>query len=77
MATTVNVQEAKTRLSELLREVESGGAVIIARAGRPIARLGPVEPRGPRFGGLVPDLIVPDVFFDELPAAELDAWESE
>lgn len=41
MAHMVNVYEAKTRLSALLAEVESGGEVVIARAGRPVARLVP------------------------------------
>lgn len=39
MARTVNVYEAKTKLSSLLAEVETGGEIVIARAGRPIARL--------------------------------------
>jgi prevent-host-death family protein len=39
MARTVNVYEAKTKLSSLLAEVEAGGEIVIARAGRPIARL--------------------------------------
>lgn len=38
---TVNVQEAKTQLSRLLEEVRRGGEIIIARAGKPIARLVP------------------------------------
>ncbi len=40
---TVNVLEAKTKLSALLAEVEAGGEVIIARAGIPVARLVAVE----------------------------------
>lgn len=35
----VNTHEAKTRLSELLEQVERGEDVIIARAGKPVARL--------------------------------------
>jgi prevent-host-death family protein len=35
----VNVLEAKTKLSELLRRVEEGEEVIIVRAGVPVARL--------------------------------------
>jgi prevent-host-death family protein len=35
----VNVYEAKTNLSRLLERVESGEEVVIARAGRPVARL--------------------------------------
>ena len=46
---TVNVHEAKTHLSRLLERVEAGEEVVIARAGRPIARLVPyrrlAEPR--------------------------------
>ena len=48
MSKTVNVHEAKTHLSRLL---EAGEDVVIARAGKPIARLVPVaartEPRAP------------------------------
>jgi len=51
MATTVNVHEAKTHLSRLLEAVEAGEDVVIARAGKPIARLVPAgvrtEPRTP------------------------------
>ena len=39
MTRTVNVHEAKTQLSRLLAEVGSGTEVIIARAGKPVARL--------------------------------------
>lgn len=35
----VNIHEAKTRLSSLLREVEQGQEVVISNAGRPVARL--------------------------------------
>jgi prevent-host-death family protein len=35
----VNTHEAKTRLSELIREVENGQDVILARNGRPVAKL--------------------------------------
>ena len=39
MAKTVNVHEAKTHLSRLLEEVRQGEEVVIARAGKPVARL--------------------------------------
>jgi prevent-host-death family protein len=46
---SVNVHEAKTHLSRLLERVEAGEEVVIARAGRPVARLVPyvrrTEPR--------------------------------
>ncbi|BDI07576.1 type II toxin-antitoxin system Phd/YefM family antitoxin [Sphaerotilus microaerophilus] len=41
---TVNVHDAKTRLSRLLAEVEKGESVVIARAGRPIATLTAYQP---------------------------------
>lgn len=49
--TTVNVYEAKARLSALIAEAEQGGEVVIARAGRPVVRLiaisRPTLPREP------------------------------
>ena len=45
---TVNVHEAKTHLSKLLEQVESGAEVVIARAGRPVARLVPFARPGRR-----------------------------
>lgn len=45
---TVNVHEAKTHLSRLLEQVEAGSEVVIARAGRPIARLIPFARPGKR-----------------------------
>jgi prevent-host-death family protein len=41
---TVNVQQAKTHLSRLLARVERGEEIVIARSGRPVARLLPFEP---------------------------------
>jgi prevent-host-death family protein len=42
MTTTVNIHEAKTHLSKLLRRVMSGESIIIAKAGKPIAVLSPI-----------------------------------
>jgi prevent-host-death family protein len=39
----VNVHDAKTNLSVLLARVECGDEVVIARAGKPIARLVPIK----------------------------------
>jgi prevent-host-death family protein len=50
--TTMNVHEAKTHLSKLLERVEAGEEVVIARAGRPVARLVPFARRGKRTLGL-------------------------
>lgn len=72
--TTYNVQEAKTRLSELLGRVERGEEIIIARSGSPVARLVPAEPQPPRrFGGV--DLTIPPDFDAPLSEEELAAWE--
>ncbi|MFP5488326.1 MAG: type II toxin-antitoxin system Phd/YefM family antitoxin [Acidimicrobiia bacterium] len=74
MSVQVNVQEAKSRLSELLARAERGEEVVIARAGLPIVRLQLVDgtPRR-RFG--VMQLDVPDDFDAPLPDAELARWE--
>lgn len=72
--TVVNVQQAKTHLSDLLARAERGEEIVIARAGRPIVRLMPLAGPPPRrFGG--PPLTVPDDFDAELPREELAAWE--
>ena len=39
MVETVNIHEAKTHLSRLVERVEAGEEIVIARAGRPVARL--------------------------------------
>lgn len=43
---TVNVHEAKTHLSWLLAEAEAGEDVVIARNGKPVAKLVPYAPKG-------------------------------
>ena len=48
----VNVHQAKTHLSKLLERVEGGEEVVIARAGRPVARLVPYARPGKRVLGL-------------------------
>lgn len=78
MSMIVNVQEAKTRLSELLRRVEAGEEVVIARAGTPIARIEGTSPtRRDLRSPLLPELpAVPvDALFEDLSAAELTDWE--
>ena len=44
MGTQVNIHEAKTHLSKLLARVSEGEEIIIARNGKPVARLVPVDP---------------------------------
>ncbi len=73
---TVNVHEAKTNLSRLLAQVEAGEEVVIARNGKPVARLVSVKTRGKREFGSMKGLIkLDDSFFDPLPEEELAAWE--
>ena len=48
----VNTHEAKSRLSELIREAEEGVEVIVARNGHPVARIVPWRPvHSPRVAG--------------------------
>jgi prevent-host-death family protein len=63
--TIVNVHEAKTHLSQLLARVAEGETVIIAKAGRPVARLSPIErddQRASRLGFMAGQVTVPDDF---------------
>lgn len=45
MSETVNIYEAKTRLSQLVDRASRGEEVIIARSGRPVARLVAFRPK--------------------------------
>ncbi len=61
----VDVYEAKTTLSELLKQVEAGEDVVIARAGKPVVRLVPVERRvGTRPGRAAKAARIADNFVD-------------
>ncbi len=76
MKQTVNIHEAKTRLSQLIQQVEDGDEIIIARANKPVARLvafqqKPVERRVGDAKGLVE--IMPD--FDQLPEDFMEHFE--
>ncbi|MGH7755654.1 MAG: type II toxin-antitoxin system Phd/YefM family antitoxin, partial [Vulcanimicrobiaceae bacterium] len=64
---TVNVHEAKTRLSALLAAVERGEDVVIARAGKPVARLLPFRERGRPLGMDDGRISIPDDFDTWLP----------
>lgn len=70
-----NVQEAKTRLSELLHMVERGEEVVIAKAGKPVARLVRVELPRKRELGFLGQVDLPDNLFDPLTEQELAEWE--
>ena len=61
---TVNVHEAKTHLSRLVDRAQEGEQIVIAKAGRPVARLGPFVRSGTkrRLGLLDSKLRIPDDF---------------
>lgn len=72
----MNIYEAKTQLSKLVERAAAGEEIVIARGGRPMARLVPLEPpRGRRQAGAYRGelWIAPD--FDELPEALAAAFE--
>lgn len=74
MTRMVNVHEAKTHLSKLLEQAHAGQEIILAKAGKPYARLMPLapEPSKRRPGRLAGR--VGDAFFEPLPDEELDGW---
>jgi antitoxin (DNA-binding transcriptional repressor) of toxin-antitoxin stability system len=78
--TIVTIHKAKTELSKLLKRVEAGEEITIARGDKVVARLCPpklpvAKSRGrgalKHLGLMIPD----SAFFDPLPDEELDAWE--
>jgi prevent-host-death family protein len=72
MGTTVNIHEAKTQLSKLLRRVQDGEEIVIAKAGKPIARLTAiVDHPARRLPGNDRIVIHPD-FDDPLPEFDSD-----
>ena len=75
MATIVNVHTAKTNLSRLLDRVRKGEEIVLARAGKPCAKLVPLDEAQERKPGLLKGWRLPEGFFEPLPAEELDAWE--
>ncbi|MGA8194900.1 MAG: type II toxin-antitoxin system Phd/YefM family antitoxin [Acetobacteraceae bacterium] len=74
---TVNIHAAKSQLSRLLDAAVAGEEVIIAKAGKPVARLVPIEKKQERrkLGTLAGQFTVPDDFDDPLSDEILDAFE--
>lgn len=77
MIQQINIHEAKTQLSRLIERSLSGEEFIIAKAGKPVARLTPIKPvRQPRRLGLLDgELQIPDDFNAPLPETLLSAFE--
>ena len=73
---TVNMHEAKTKLSSLVEEVLRGEEVVIAKAGKPLVRLVPYQPqKKPRKPGRLKGRIKLAPDFDQTPAEIIDAFE--
>ena len=72
---TVNIHEAKTHLSWLMEKVANGESFIIAKAGKPIGKLVPLDeaekPKKRRIGFMEGEIVVPDDF-DTMIADEIE-----
>ena len=78
MASTFNLYDAKTRLSELVDRAAAGEEIVIAKAGKPVARLVPYEVRrGNRILGRDASVItIPEDLDAELPDQLPELFES-
>jgi len=71
----INLHEAKTHLSRMLEHAHAGQEIVVAKAGKPYARLVPLAPdSGKRQPGRLSGR-VGGAFFDPLPESELSSWE--
>ncbi len=77
MENTYNIYDAKAQLSRLIERAAAGEEIVIAKAGKPRAKLVPIakraEPRKP--GRLKGRFTVPDDFDDPLPESVLQSFE--
>ena len=74
MPKIVNMHEAKTTLSRLVEEAAAGEEILIARAGKPVARLVPVLREQRRLGLWKGKVRMSEDFDAPLPPEELAAW---
>jgi len=74
METIVNVHEAKTQLSRILERVIEGEEFVIAKAGKPYARLIPLDYKKLREPGMIKGSI-DSAFFEPLSEEEVEAWD--
>jgi prevent-host-death family protein len=73
----VNIHQAKTQLSKLVEAAAQGEEIIIAKAGKPVARLLALEQAGHKTrqsGGLKGQIWPADNFDDPMSAEELALW---
>jgi prevent-host-death family protein len=76
---TVDIHAAKTQLAQLLSAAVGGEEVIIAEAGKPVARLVPIDPDPPkrRLGLLAGKLPLTRAFDEPLPDGTLTDFEGQ
>lgn len=76
MKHVINIYEAKTHLSRLVDEAGQGADIVIARAGKPVARLCRIRPkaRKRKLGVLDGQFTIPDDFNAPLPDDVLAAF---
>ncbi len=74
MNEAVNIHQAKTHFSRLVDRAHAGEEIVIAKAGRPYARLMPLADPPRRTLGFLEGHL-DDAFFDPLPEDELVGWE--
>jgi len=76
----VNVHQAKTHLSRLIDEAHAGETIVLAKAGKPWARLMPLaSPVPERIPGRLRSrgpLSQPNMLLEPMEPSELDSWES-
>lgn len=73
----VNIHEAKTHFSKLVDAVIHGNEIIIAMAGKPVAKLGPINRKPPRrFGVMKGKIKIAKDFDASLPDDWLTEFES-
>jgi prevent-host-death family protein len=74
---TVNIHAAKTQLSRLVEDAAKGEEIVIAKAGKPVARLVPLAESRPkrRLGVLAGKLRASEDFDAPLPDEILDRFE--
>ena len=74
MATTLNLYEAKTQLSKLVERAAAGEEIVIAKAGKPMAKLVPLGRKPLRSGFLKGKVWMADDF-DDTPEEIIGAFE--
>jgi len=74
MTTVVNIHEAKTHFSSLVRRAHDGEEILVAKAGTPYAKLVPLDCAADRRPGLLSGRLG-EAFFEPLPEEELERWE--